>query len=74
MSGFVTVVHPAPFRLHLRPLVQRAWQQWHRAMTERQTRRLLAEMDEHTLADIGASRADAVYMASRPVWEGVAPR
>ena len=35
----------------------------------RQTRRLLAEMDGHILADIGISRADAATEADRPFWD-----
>lgn len=35
----------------------------------RQTARLLAQMDDHALADIGASRANAVWEDSRPIWE-----
>ena len=35
----------------------------------RQTRRLLAEMDDRLLADIGVSRGDAATEASRPFWD-----
>jgi uncharacterized protein YjiS (DUF1127 family) len=35
----------------------------------RETRRQLTEMDDRLLADIGASRSDAVMEASRPFWE-----
>ena len=34
-----------------------------------QTRRQLAEIDGHLLADIGASRADAAMEANRPFWD-----
>jgi len=34
-------------------------------------RRLLVEMDDRMLADIGASRAEAVWEDSRPIWERV---
>ena len=35
----------------------------------RRTRRLLAEMDDRMLSDIGLSRADAHMEASRPAWD-----
>lgn len=38
-----------------------------------QTRRLLAEMDDRMLADIGVSRGDASMEAARPAW-GTATR
>ncbi|GAC1342601.1 MAG: hypothetical protein NVSMB18_16890 [Acetobacteraceae bacterium] len=34
-----------------------------------QTRRLLGEMDDRMLADIGISRGDAQTEAARPMWE-----
>lgn len=42
-------------------------------MQARQTRRLLGEMDERMLADIGVGRGDALVEASRPMWD-LAPR
>lgn len=35
----------------------------------RRTRRLLAEMDPHMLADIGIGRGDAMVEAARPFWD-----
>lgn len=35
----------------------------------RQTRRLLAAMDDRTLADIGLGRGDAMTEAARPMWD-----
>ena len=35
----------------------------------RQTRRLLAEMDDRMLADIGIGRGDALMEASRAAWD-----
>jgi len=34
----------------------------------RQTRQLLAEMDDRMLADVGASRSDAMMEGARPFW------
>ena len=39
----------------------------------RRTRRLLAEMDVHLLADIGIGPGDAMAEAARPFWD-LAPR
>ncbi len=33
------------------------------------TARVLAQMDDHSLADIGASRTTVVWEDSRPIWE-----
>jgi uncharacterized protein YjiS (DUF1127 family) len=38
----------------------------------RESRRLLEEMDDHRLADIGLSRAEALGEARRPFWSGEA--
>lgn len=38
-------------------------------MAARATRRLLAEMDQHMLADIGIGRGDAITEASRAMWD-----
>jgi uncharacterized protein YjiS (DUF1127 family) len=41
-----------------------------RAMVQaRQTRRLLARMDDRMLADIGLGRGDAMIEAARPMWD-----
>lgn len=39
----------------------------------RRTRMILAEMDQHQLADIGIGRGDALTEAARPFWD-LAPR
>ncbi len=39
----------------------------------RHTRRLLAEMDDRLLADIGVDRGQAHMEASRPIWD-LSPR
>ncbi len=47
---------------------------WLRLMARaRHTRRLLAEMDDRMLSDIGVSRADAHMEASRPAWDTASP-
>ena len=50
-------------------LGQRLWTAAVAMLQARQTRRLLAEMDSHLLADIGISRADAAMEANRPFWD-----
>ena len=45
---------------------------WQRARTitrVRTTRRILAEMDDRLLADIGVSRSEAIVEANRPFWD-----
>ena len=38
-------------------------------MRARTTRRMLAEMDDRLLADIGVGRGDAQHEAQRPMWD-----
>lgn len=38
---------------------------WHRRAVERHQ---LAALDERTLKDIGITRADALYLGSKPFW------
>jgi uncharacterized protein YjiS (DUF1127 family) len=45
------------------------WQRVRAALAERHARRLLAEMDDRMLADIGAARGDAVWESSRAIWD-----
>ena len=47
----------------------RLWARLAQAFEMRRTRRLLAEMDDRMLADIGMDRADASNEADRPVWD-----
>jgi uncharacterized protein YjiS (DUF1127 family) len=70
-----------PFRngLHsnrrVRPLsatVQDTWRWLKRTVDIMASRRHLAEMDDRTLQDLGISRAQAQFEASRPLWD-VAP-
>lgn len=46
--------------------VGRAWRAWVKARRTVRAGRYLIQMDEHMLKDIGVSRAQAVFMASRP--------
>ena len=39
---------------------------WHAARQRRETRRYIMGMDEHMLADIGVSRAQALFEIDRP--------
>lgn len=50
-------------------LLQRAWTGMHQAFAAHETRRLLAQMDDRGLSDIGVSRAEAGYEADRPIWD-----
>jgi uncharacterized protein YjiS (DUF1127 family) len=51
------------------PLRLRSLGDWiGRALHNHTTRRYLAEMDERTLADLGISRAQATFEASRWMW------
>lgn len=57
------VSRPLPTRLRrLREWMSRAWRN-HR------TRRYLTEMDDHMLSDLGISRAQAAFEASRRMWD-----
>jgi uncharacterized protein YjiS (DUF1127 family) len=49
--------------------VKRVWVNLRHAVEKQQTRRLLAQMDDRQLSDIGVSRAEAGYEAERPVWD-----
>ena len=52
-----------------------AWFQWlRRALQAIESRRVLAEMDDRMLADIGVSRAEALREAVRAPWDLVPPR
>lgn len=47
----------------------RFWAALRQAWQVRQTRRQLAEMDDHMLADLGISRAEAYEEARRAPWD-----
>lgn len=48
--------------------VGRIWHEFEHAMQVVISRRHLAEMDDRTLKDLGISRAQAEFEASRPIW------
>jgi len=50
-------------------LMRQAWTALAEMARARQTRRLLAEMDDRMLADIGIGRGDALMEASRAPWD-----
>ncbi len=49
--------------------MRQAWTALMQMARARQTRRLLAEMDDRMLADIGIGRGDALMEASRAPWD-----
>lgn len=49
------------------------WLRLQAMLRARQTRRMLAEMDDRALADIGLGRGDALEESARPMWD-LAPR
>ena len=53
---------------------RQAWSLVCAMLQARRTRRILAEMDAHQLADIGASRGEAQFEAARPFWDLVPRR
>lgn len=50
-------------------LLRQAWTALAEMRRARRTRRLLAEMDDRMLADIGIGRGDALMEASRAPWD-----
>ncbi len=61
----VRYVHQATRRTPLR----QAWTALAEMARARRTRRLLGEMDDRMLADIGIGRGDALMEASRAPWD-----
>ena len=57
-----------------RTLLRDAWAALAAMARARRTRRLLAEMDDRMLADIGIGRGDAMMEASRAPWDLAARR
>ena len=49
--------------------LRRVWTAAIEMFQARQTRRLLAEMDDRLLADIGTTRSGAAMEANRPFWD-----
>ena len=53
----------------IRSMARTGWTALAVMVRTHQTRRLLAEMDDRMLADIGVSRGDASMEAARPAWD-----
>jgi uncharacterized protein YjiS (DUF1127 family) len=64
-----TTTLPPRRRQNLRRFLAHLWTAAARAAETVNSRRRLAEVDDRTLADLGISRAQAQYEASRPVWD-----
>ncbi len=69
----MTVLSATP-RASFNVVLREAWARMDAMIKARTTRRLLAEMEPHMLADIGVSRGDAAYEAARPFWDIAAHR
>lgn len=52
-----------------RAVLRQAWITLTQMVRARQTRRMLAEMDDRMLADIGIGRGDALMEAARAPWD-----
>jgi len=52
-----------------RTLLRQAWNALAAMSRARRTRRMLGEMDDRMLADIGIGRGDALMEASRAPWD-----
>lgn len=63
-----TQVHFAP-QIGIRAMALEAWGALAQMARARQTRRMLAEMDDRMLADIGVGRGDAQMEAARAPWD-----
>ena len=74
MATHGTVIHAnfAP-RAAARAPARGVWPTLAAMLRARRTRRLLAEMDDRMLADIGIDRGQAHMEATRPVWD-LSPR
>ncbi len=66
--GMTTQVHLVPRRSG-RAAWRQAWATLMEMRRAHRTRRLLAEMDDRLLSDIGIGRGDALMEASRAPWD-----
>ena len=73
MSDFTLGARRGASRPSLRRALAEAALVLHAMFRARATRRLLTEMDDRLLADIGVGRGDALHEARRPMWD-LAPR
>ncbi len=69
MSDFTLGARRTSNRPSLRRAIADAMLVWQAMVRARATRRLLADMDDRLLADIGVGRGDAQHEAQRPMWE-----
>lgn len=61
--------HHAQSRMHSGGIFKRLAAPLRRAYTLRRERQALARLDDHILADIGLSRAEALAESARPLWD-----
>jgi uncharacterized protein YjiS (DUF1127 family) len=54
-------------------LVVRVWRAFERVQEVWGMRQRLGDLDDRMLQDLGISRAQAQYEASRPIWDGRMP-
>ena len=64
----LTQVHYVPQSTG-RTVLRQAWAAFREMVRAHRTRRLLGEMDDRMLADIGIGRGDALMEASRAPWD-----
>jgi uncharacterized protein YjiS (DUF1127 family) len=69
MSDYSIRVARFAGRSALRGVAADIWIALHEMLRARRTRRMLGEMDDRMLADIGIGRGDALTEASRPMWD-----
>lgn len=69
MSDFTVGGFRSAHRPSLRRAIADAALVLHKMMRARATRRMLSEMDDRLLSDIGVGRGDAVHEARRPMWD-----
>ena len=68
MSGFTGFLPLSRPRNSAGAMIARAFHVIGRMARVAMSRRYLAEMDDHMLHDLGISRAQACFEASRPIW------
>ena len=69
MSDFTVGAFRGTHRPSLRRAIAAASLALHAMMRARASRRLLSDMDDRLLADIGVGRGDALHEARRPMWD-----
>ncbi len=69
MSDFTIGTNRAAKRPFLRAAIADTAMLLHDMLRARATRRLLQEMDDRLLSDIGVGRGDALEESRRPMWD-----